>query len=64
MEMALPSMVFLLLIVNNSLLFCHLQQRLPMRILEVMQFGSLGSGTSTRSRSDVDLILLSPGKWG
>ena len=38
------------------------QQRLPVRVTEVVEFGSLGSGTSTSSRMDVDLIVYSPGE--
>ena len=37
-----------------------LQQRLPIRVSEVVEFGSHGSGTTTRSRLDVDLIVFSP----
>ena len=37
-----------------------LQQRLPIRVSEVLEFGSHGSGTTTRSRLDVDLVLFSP----
>ena len=33
-----------------------------MRVTEVVEFGSLGSGTSTSSRMDVDLIVYSPGE--
>ena len=34
-----------------------------MRVSEVVEFGSLGSGTSTSSRMDVDLIVYSPGVY-
>lgn len=35
-------------------------QRLPLRITEVLEVGSVGMGTATRSRMDVDLVLYSP----
>ena len=35
--------------------------RLPMRVSEIVEFGSMGTGTTTRSRQDVDLIVFSQG---
>jgi hypothetical protein len=34
-----------------------------MRITEVLEVGSLGTGTGTRSRMDVDLVLFCPGMY-
>lgn len=45
-------------IVNTLVKF--LKQRLPVRVTEVVEFGSLGSGTCTSSRMDVDLLVYSP----